>query len=144
MSTLNISNIRAGLKNVITNLVTSTTISVVYDYYEPSVSGYPAVVFDITDNADSFLTTTENLIKITFSAYVLVEIYQDGISDATDLLDGVTDDLIAELRKTSNMTLGGTVDWISPALGPRSHVETPNGMAFSQQLNIAVNLASSI
>ena len=144
MTTLNISNIRSGLKGVISNLVTSTTISVVYDYYEPNVSGYPAVVFDITNNSDSFLTTTENLIKITFSAYILVEIYQNGIEDATDLLDTVTDSLIEELRKTSNMSLGGNVDWISPVIGPRSQIETPNGQAFSQQLDIIVNLASTI
>jgi len=144
MTTLNITNIRAGLKGVISNLVTSSTVSVVYDYYEPNVSGYPAVMFDITDNSDSFLTNQENLIKITFTAYILVEIYQDGLSDAKTLLDGVTDDLIAELRKLSNMTLGGTVDWVSPAIGPRSQIETPRGMAFSQQLNIVTNLASSI
>jgi hypothetical protein len=42
------------------------------------------------------------------------------------------------------MTLGGTVDWVSPAIGPRSQIETPRGMAFSQQLNIVTNLASSI
>lgn len=141
---ISIGTIRTNLKGVISNLVSSSVVSVVYDYYQPNVSGYPAVVFDITNNSDAFLTNKENMLRITFSAYVLVEIRQNGIEDATDLLDTVTDALIVELRKESNMSLSGEVDWISPTVGPRQQVETPNGMAFSQQLDIIVNVADTV
>jgi hypothetical protein len=141
---ISISTIRTNLKSVISNLVTGSTVSVVYDYFEPNVSGFPAIVFDITNNNDEYLTNKENLLKITFSAYVIVEIFQNEIEDATRLLDTVTDALIVELRKESNISLSGAVDWISPVVGPRQQVETPSGMAFQQQLDIVLNVADTI
>jgi hypothetical protein len=141
---ISIGTIRTNLKGVVSNLVTASVVSVVYDFFKPDVSGYPAVVFDITNNSDAFLTNKENLLKITFSAYILVEIYNNGIEDATRLLDTVTDALIVELRKESNLSLSGSVDWISPAIGPRTQIETPNGQAFSQQLDITINVADTI
>jgi hypothetical protein len=141
---ISISTIRSNLKTVISNLVTSTTVSVVYDYFEPNVSGYPAIVFDITNNTDDYLTNKENLLKITFSAYIIVEIFENGVEDATKLLDTVTDALIVELRDEDNLSLSGAVDWISPVVGPRQQVETPRGMAFQQQLDIVLNVADTI
>lgn len=136
---LNIGTIRTQLKSVIQNLVTSTTIAVVYDYYEPNVSGYPAVLFDITSNSDAFFTNKENMIKIVFTAYILVAIQGQNIETAKDTLDTVTDSLITELRKQTNLTLGGYADWVTPAVGARSEIETPNGQVYSQQLDITVN-----
>lgn len=136
---IQISQLRSQVKSVISNLVTSTQIAVVYDYYEPNVSGYPAIVFDITSNTDAFFTNKENIIKIVFSAYILVEIANEGIEQAKSTLDTVTDALIVELRKQSNLTLGGYADWITPAVGARQQIETPNGNAYSQQLDITVN-----
>jgi hypothetical protein len=116
----------------------------VYDYFEPNVSGYPAIVFDITNNTDDYLTNKENLLKITFSAYVIVEIFENGVEDATRLLDTVTDALILELRDEDNISLSGAVDWISPVVGPRQQVVTSSGMAFQQQLDIVLNVADII
>jgi hypothetical protein len=141
---ISLSTIRTNLKGVISNLVTSTTVAVVYDYFEPNVSGYPCIMFDITNNSDDYLTNRENLLKITFSAYIIVEIFQNEVEDATRLLDTVTDALIVELRKEENLSLSGAVDWISPVVGPRQQVETPSGMAFQQQLDIILNVADTI
>lgn len=141
---ISISTIRTNLKAVVSNLVTSSTVSVVYDYFEPNVSGYPAIVFDITNNTDDYLTNKENMLRITFSAYVIVEIFQNEVEDATRLLDTVTDALITELRDEDNISLSGAVDWISPVVGPRQQVETPSGMAFQQQLDIVLNVADII
>ena len=141
---ISLQNIRTNLKSVVSNLVSSSTVSVVYDYYEPNVSGYPAIVFDISNQTDAFLTNRENILKITFTAYVIVEVYQNGIEDATDLLDSVSDSLITELRKENNLTLSGTIDWISPVVGPRSQIETPNGQAFMQQMDIICNVSGVI
>ena len=136
---IQIGQLRTQLKSVISNLVTSTTVAVVYDYYEPNISAYPAIVFDITSNTDAFFTNKENIIKIVFTAYILVAIQGQNIETAKDTLDTVTDTLITELRKESNLTLGGYVDWVTPAVGPRSQVETTNGQVYSQQLDITVN-----
>lgn len=141
---ISISTIRSNLKTVISNLVTSTTVAVVYDYFEPNVSAYPAIVFDITNNNDNYLTNRENLLKITFSAYVIVEIFNNGVEDATRLLDSVTDALIVELRKDENQSLSGSIDYIQPSVGPRQQAETPRGMAFQQQLDIVLNVADTI
>jgi hypothetical protein len=141
---IQISTIRTNLKAVVSNLVTGGTASVVYDYYEPNLSGYPAILFDITNNNDSYLTNKENLLKITFSAYIVVEIFQNNVEDATRLLDTVTDALIVELRKENNQSLSGAIDWIQPVVGPRQQVETPSGMAFQQQLDIVLNVADTI
>ena len=141
---ISIQTIRTNLKGVISNLVTSSVVSVVYDYFEPNLSGYPAVIFDITANSDGFLTNKENMLKITFSAYIIVEIFQNELNNAKNLLDTVTDALIVELRKETNLDLSGSVDWISPVVGPRQQVETPNGQAFSQQLDIVVNVADTV
>ena len=136
---IQISQLRTNLKSVISNLVTSTQIAVVYDYYEPEVSGYPAIVFDITSNTDSFFTNKENLIKIVFTSYILVEVQGKNIETAKTILDNVTDSLIVELRKETNLTLNGYADWITPAVGARTQMETPQGQVYSQQLDITVN-----
>jgi hypothetical protein len=119
-------------------------VSVVYDYYEPNLSGYPAIAFDISNQSDSFLTNRENLLKITFTSYIIVEVYKNQIENATDLLDTVTDALITELRKEANLSLSGTVDWISPVIGERLQIETPSGQAFQQKLDIVINVADAI
>lgn len=141
---ISIGTIRQNLKTVVSNLITGSTVSVVYDWFEPNVSGYPAIVFDITNNDDNYLTNKENLLKITFSAYIIVEIYENGVEDATRLLDTVTNALIVELRKESNISLSGAVDWISPVVGSREQVPTQNGMAFQQRLDIVLNVADTI
>jgi len=141
---IEISTIRTNLKAVISNLVTSSIVSVVYDYDEPNLASYPAIVFDISNNTDSFLTNKENLLKITFTAFIVVEIFNKNLSQATYLLDDVTDKLIVELRKESNLSLSGAVDWISPTVGPRNQIETPTGMGFVQQLDININVSDLI
>lgn len=140
---INISTIRTNLKGVISNLVTSSTVSMVKDYYESNIT-YPAIVFDISDNRDDYLTTTENLLQITFTAYVIVEIFQNGVEDATRLLDNVSDLLITELRKSANISLSGAIDWMKPTVGPRQQIETPNGMGFQQQIDILCMVADTI
>lgn len=142
---ISIGTIRTNLKGVISNLINQSVIAVVHDYYKPDLGNqYPAVVFDITSNTDDYLTNKENLLKITFTAYLIVEIIVDGIEDATRRLDTVTDALIVELRKESNLSLSSSVDWVSPAIGPRTQIETTNGQAFSQQLDIQINVADTI
>lgn len=141
---ISIGTIRTNLKTVIDELVTDSVVSVVYDYFEPNVSGYPAIVFDITNNSDTYLTNQENLLRITFTAYIIVEIYKNEVENATNLLDTVTDALIVELRKETNLSLSGAVDWVSPVVGARQQVETTRGMAFQQQLDIVINVADTI
>lgn len=141
MSTYDLSTIRANLKTL---LQTVTQISFVYDYLNPNIEGYPAIIFDVSNNNSEMLTDTENLRTITFSVYILCEIAVDGQAGARNLLDVATNSVVTALEKITNMSLSGSVDWMMPTVGPREQIATPNGNAFSQRLDIEMKVSTSI
>jgi hypothetical protein len=133
--------IRANLKTLLTAV---TKIAFVYDQYETNVSGYPAIIFDISKNESDMLTDAENLRKITFTLYILAEITKAGRNTAKGLLDDATQDVITALELKANQTLSGSVDWMIPTVGPRDEFATADGQVFSQRLDVVMNVASSI
>lgn len=137
----NLATIRGNIKTL---LQTVTGIANVYDHYEINPSGFPAIIFDISNNESSMLTDTENVRKITFTAYILVEIQVAGRDEAKDLLDTATQAVVVALEKKDNMSLSGAVDWIMPTVGPRDEFAVSTGQVFSQRLDIVVNVSSSI
>ena len=137
----NITTIRAKIKALI---ATVTEVAFVYDQFELSPEGYPAVIFDISKNENGMLTDSENIRKITFTLYILCEIGVKGRAGARDLLDTVTQNLITVLEDKDNMSLTGSVDWIMPVLGPRDELSIGSGTAFSQKLDLDVMVSSSI
>ncbi len=137
----NLATIRGNLKTL---LQTVTGIANVYDHYEINPSGYPCIIFDISNNESSMLTDTENVRKITFTAYILVEIQVAGRDEAKDLLDTASQAVVIALEKKDNMSLSGAVDWIMPTIGPRDEFAVASGQVFSQRLDIVMNVSSSI
>lgn len=137
----NIATIRANLKTL---LQTVTGISAVYDSFETNVSGYPVILFDISNSESTMLTDTENIRKITFSIYILSEFSVATRDTAKSLLDTITQAVVVALEDIDNISLSGSVDWLMPTVGPREEISTTNGMAFSQKLDVVVNVASSI
>ena len=135
------STIRSNLKTL---LQTVTEIQYVYDYFNPNIEGYPAIIFDISNNDNQMLTDTENLRKITFSIYILVEVSVVGQSEAKRILDVASKQVITALEKITNISLSGSVDWIMPTLGKRQQFETPEGATMSQELILDVKVSSSI
>lgn len=133
--------IRANLKTL---LQTVTEIAYVYDYNNPSVEGYPAIIFDITENQSEMLTDTENIRTITFTAYILCETSIKTYAQAKDILDTATKQVITALEKITNMTLSSSVDWIVPTVGGRTEFNTPEGSVLSQELKIQAKVTSSI
>lgn len=137
----NLVTIRANLKTL---LQTVTEIAYVYDFNNPNVEGYPAIVFDISNNESEMLTDAENIRTITFSVYILAEITVKGQSAAKTILDTATKKVVEALEDIDNLTLSGAVDWLMPTVGPREQFNSPEGAVFSQRLDVQVKVASSI
>lgn len=136
-----LTTIRANLKTL---LQTVTEITNVYDYNNSKPAGYPAIIFDITENQSDMLTDTENIRTITFTAYILSEITVAGLDTSKGILDIATKQVVTALEKITNMTLSGSVDWIMPTVGVRQEFSTPEGSVLAQELKIQAKVSSSI
>lgn len=141
MATFNPAAIRSAIKTL---LQTVTSVANVYDWNNPQVAGYPAIIFDISNDENSFLDSSHNLRVLTFDIYAIVEIPVDGIQDAKDKLDVITKDILAVLENKANLSLSGTVDWIEPSVGQRVQSQSPESNILYQQMRVKVNVASNI
>lgn len=141
MSTYDPNAIRAQIKSL---LQTVTEISYVYDYRTSNVEGYPAIIFDMTNEEGDMLDDSNNMRKITFTIWIICELKVAGSSASKTILDNATKAVINILEKKSNDTLGGTVDWVMPAMGQRSEIQTPEGSNIYQEIKLLCNIASTI
>ena len=139
--TFDINNVRAQIKTL---LQTVTELAFVYDYANPDIAGYPAAIFDVSNENSEMLDDSNNLRTMTWSIWILQEITVKGEAAAKTLLDVAVKNVINVLEKKSNDTLAGTVDWIMPVVGRRSQVPTPQGAAFMQEIILNAKVASTI
>lgn len=137
----NLATIRANLKTILGNV---TQIQNVYEYAEPEIAGYPAIIFDIVEKDDEWKTNTEVLRTINFRVWVVTEVTVAGLDTATDILDTATQNVVEALEDADNQTLSGVVDWIMPTVGSRSQIQGPSGNLLSQTLDVRVKVLSSI
>lgn len=140
MTTYNIAGIRAALKTILTAV---TGVQKVYDYMNPQIEGYPAVMFDVSNEDASILDDVNNTRVITFKIYVAVELTVKGTTGGKDLLDTVSVAVINALELQSNQTLGGYADWTMPVVGNRDQSNSPEGNYFYQELLLRVYVAST-
>jgi len=143
MTTYDPGAIRAQIKSLL-NQLTTTTVSYVYDFNNPNIDGYPAVIFDITDESNNMLDDSNNMRVITFTMYVITEIKVAGLDPATTILDNAVKSIINLVEKKSNDTLSDTVDWVTPVLGKRAQTNSPEGNFIYQELQLKCNIASTI
>lgn len=141
MATYDIGAIRAALKALIT---TVSSVQVVFDYMNPTLTGYPAVIFDLDNEDAQMLDDANNTRTLTFKVWVVCEIPENGLVAAKDLLDSVTKDVVNVLEKLSNQTLSGNCDWMIPVIGKRDQTNSPEGNFYYQELLLKVNVVSSI
>ncbi len=141
MSTYDPSAIRAQIKTL---LETVTELQVVYDYRNPTITGYPAVIFDMTNEEGTMLDDTSNVRVITFTLWVICELPVKGEDLAKTILDNATKAVINKLEAKANDTLGGTVDWTMPTMGQRAEVASPEGNTIYQEIRLRCNIASTI
>lgn len=145
MTVYNPTAIRSSLLTLLQTLTGGgQPISYVYDYANPKIEGYPAIIFDIDSVDSSMLDDANNLRVINFKIWIAIEIGKQGITTAKDSLDSVTQSVVNLLEKKDNASLTGTVDWTIPSVGNRTHVDSPEGAYFSQELLLKCNIASTI
>lgn len=120
------------------------SVESVYDFAQPTIEGYPAIIFELTQEDGTMLDDITNTRVMTFDVWVACEIPVNGIADATALLDSTTKDVINVLEKRDNQTLSGACDWMMPVIGKREQIGSPEGNFLYQQLQLKVNIASSI
>ena len=141
MTTYDPAAIRAQIKTL---LQTATEISNVYDYNNPVIDGYPAIVFDISNESNDMLDESNNMRVITFTIYVITEIKVKGLDLATTILDNAVKSITNIIEKRSNDTLSNTVDWVTPVMGKREQSNSPEGNFIYQEMQLKCNIASSI
>ncbi len=141
MTTYDPAAIRAQIKTL---LQTATSIQYVYDYNNPNIDGYPAIVFDITDETNDMLDDSNNMRIITFTLYVITEIKVKGLDGATTILDNAVKEIINLVEKKTNDTLSNTVDWVTPIIGKRVQTSSPEGNFIYQEMQLRCNIASTI
>lgn len=141
MSTYDPSAIRAQIKTL---LETVTELQVVYDYRNPTITGYPAVIFDMTNEEGTMLDDSNNVRVITFTLWIICELPVKGESQAKTILDNATKAVINKLEAKANDTLAGTVDWTMPTMGQRAEVASPEGNTIYQEIRLRCNIASTI
>lgn len=141
MATYDPAVIRAQIKTL---LQTATEIQNVYDYNNPNIEGYPAIIFDMTNEESSMLDDSNNLRTLTFTAYLVVEVSVKTQVQAKDILDTATKSVINILEKKTNDTLSGNVDWVMPVVGRRQQIDSPEGAVLWQEISIKVNVSSTI
>lgn len=141
MASFDINAARAQLKTL---LQTVPELAYVYDFSNPNVEGFPCVIFDVSSEDSEMLDDAYNLRTIQFTIWILQEITVAGEQDAKDSLDAAVKAVVNILEKKTNDTLGNTVDWIMPVMGRRTHVPTPQGAAFMQEIILRAKVASSI
>lgn len=141
MASYDIGAIRAALKTLLSGI---SSVENVYDYPNSAIEGYPAIVFDLDSEDAQFLDDANNTRVLIFKLWIACEIPVNGLTDAKDLLDSVTKDVVNVLEKLSNQTLSGTCDWLIPVIGKRQQTNSPEGNFFYQELLLKVNVVSSI
>ncbi len=141
MATYNIATIRANIKTLLTAV---TGISYCYDYYNANIEGYPAIIFDVTNEEASMLDDSNNLRVITFSIYIYSEVQISSQTTSRGKLDTIVASVINALELKTNDTLSGAVDWLMPVIGRRQEIETTQGLVYMQELQLKCNVASSI
>ncbi len=139
--TFDIAAVRAALKAL---LQTASTLSYVYDYTNPTIEGYPAAIFDVTNEDAVMLDDANNVRTITFTIWVTNEVKVGGQVAAKGYLDAAVKEVINLLELKANDTLSSTVDWIMPVVGRRTQVESPEGLIMYQEIILKCNVSSSI
>ena len=141
MATYSIANIRSALKTLLSSIA---SVQVVYDYQNSEIQGYPCVLFDLDNEDAQMLDDVNNTRILTFKLWIVCEIPNEGLVTAKNLLDSVTTDVVNTLEKIGNQTLSGNCDWLMPVVGKRDQINSPEGNYFFQELQLKVNVVSTI
>lgn len=124
-------DIRIAIKN---KLQSVSSIAFVYSFHTADLEGYPAATFDLSEIENEFLTNKENLRTFSIKIVLYQEITEKGLDAAEIILNNVADAVVSAIE--SDLTLGGTVDWCEPLVGPKGTFETSQGLTLFEELTL--------
>ena len=133
--------IRSAIKSLLTAV---TGIAQVYDKGKSNIAGYPAILFDQTNDESEMLDDCNNLHHVTFTAEIYMETTTAGLDQAITTIDTVVENVITALEKKSNDTLSGVVDLVMPTSGRSQQTETTQGVVCMKEIIINCKVATSI
>jgi hypothetical protein len=136
-----INTIRNEVKNL---LDTIPGIANVYSRRNPTVLGYPAIIFDVEKNESEMITNVENLRTITFRVWIMTEVNTAGPDNANRILDNATTAVIETVENIANLKLGNKISWLPPVEGARQEVSSPTGNLIWQILDLRCRIISSV
>lgn len=143
MATYDPAAVRAALKALLQTCSTVASANV-YDSRKTNIDGYPAIIFDLTNESGTMLDEITNVRVLTFTIWVVVEVSVAGQATAGATLDACVKEVVNLLEKASNAELSGTVDWTMPAVGQRDEVATPEGNTLYQEIKLQCNVSSTL
>lgn len=107
------STIWIAIKAILDSLVSTTTLAVVYNYDAKTSDNYPYAEIIVSDASEEFLDTANNLSTKNFIIRV-TDLSRD-LSNTEAKMRLLCDNIVAELRKEANETLG----WIAKRVLPK-------------------------
>ena len=144
MATYSLSNLRTQIKNLLTAI---TDIQFVSATKTSKIQGYPAVIFDITDENNKVLDSGNNERVVIFTLWVICtigDLNDTNILNATNLLDNISQEVVNVLESKANLGMGGYSDWVTPTSGQRQQVQTPDGNIFYKEIKLECHIGVSI
>jgi hypothetical protein len=100
------------LADILTSLIAGTKLQAVYNYDVKQTDVYPFAMVRVKDGESDFFDTSENQM---ISSY-MISIVNENKTVATSevVMRELVDEVLLELHKKENLTLGGTVNMIIP------------------------------
>ena len=100
-------NITWALYTILNNLVSSTTLSAVYNYDVKTYNSFPTATISPVDWEEIFLDTANNQDNLVFKIRVVDQNRDIAVMEAR--MRTLADSILSELRKKANQTLWNSV-----------------------------------
>jgi len=100
------------LTDILSSLIGSTKLQAVYNYDIKQVDVYPIAIVRVKDGESDFFDTTNNEMTSSYTIAIVNE--NKTVATSETVMRELVDDVLLELNKKENLTLGGTVNRIIP------------------------------
>ena len=105
------SSIWTALKAILDPLITTTTLTAVYNYDVKTYNTFPALSIVIWEWEETYLDTANNEANINFLIRIVDQ--NKDVSSMEARMRTLVDNILVELRKKSNSTLWWIAEWIT-------------------------------
>lgn len=102
-----ITNIWLEIKNILNSLITTTTLTAVYNYDIKEINSFPIAKITTIDWEETVLDTANNEDNLNFKITVIDQ--NKSVENMETRMRLLVDNILSELRKKQNQTLNNTV-----------------------------------